>query len=751
MTKVPPPSVINKATSRKYWAVACIIFTLIGIQLIKRQISHLFLDSFHTIFESWNKTFYLALQNPTDVLVGLLIILLGIIFFGRIFVPKNNLPPKIQELNGDWLRWRSTLPWVLACLLGYTIILNQLSQHRSSQFLILVWGIILVIITLLFWKVERKPSAPISHVDSMWVIALFAFAVAFTSYLLNDIPAGWIADELPFWKLAREIALGIEKPFFFDVGIFTFPVASSYLQAWIMYWTGIDFWGWRFASVLPATATIFPLYFLTHELFDRRTAIVASVLMFVNPYFLAFARLGYNNSQSLFPVTLCIYFLTIGIKRNDLFYLWLAGVTAGLGFYTYSAAWLGVVVLVLILLYRSLSLRGKFWIKLIPLGIVTAGTLFVILPRIAYVASGDSATSLSHKIWETGPINTFYGRFVFGDERIDQTNIFKINDIEVFYDPTLYGIILLRGIIRTAAILFDPIGYNDHQIFIGLTGSSISSLLFVLGLGVSLFNYRRIQYLTSSVWFLAGFFFLGVIASIPPRPTHMVAIIPVLALISAIGLISLLDIFTNNIVISHKSNIAIKNYCTAGMLFVATLMGYFQYFVIMPYIVAPPNQDDYISWLGRQIPVPANFILVEHYGTNRNPKDETLGNLTPHNVISLTQEDLEIKLFQIKNWNNFVAFFSLQNSKKYVEQIADQIPNSIIKMGYAPSQRLRGYIVTDMEINTSMDVSFSKGINDLWNSPVRSIVLACGLVILALLFREWRAKEKTLNKINGDQ
>src|SRR5690606_25459181 len=133
--------------------------------------------------------------------------------------------------------------------------LNQLSQHRSSQFLILVWGIILVIITLLFWKVECKPSAPISHVDSIWVIALFAFAVAFTSYLLNDIPAGWIADELPFWKLAREIALGIEKPFFFDGGIFTFPAECSDLQAWILYWMGIYFWGWSFASVVRASMT----------------------------------------------------------------------------------------------------------------------------------------------------------------------------------------------------------------------------------------------------------------------------------------------------------------------------------------------------------------------------------------------------------------------------------------------------------------------------------------------------------------
>ena len=194
-----------------------------------------------------------------------------------------------------------------------------------------------------------------------------------------------------------------------------------------MRWAGINMWGWRFASVLPAALTTVPLYLLARELFDRRTAIAANVMMVVNPYFLSFARLGYNNSQVLFPITLCIYFLVLGLRRDSRFYLWLAGLTAGLGFYTYFAAWLGLAVIVIIV---SLPLlRGnKSPENVVPLVVILAGALIMLLPRILYGVSSDTPTSLHFKFWETIPINAFYAQSIFGEERIAQAKFFMLND-----------------------------------------------------------------------------------------------------------------------------------------------------------------------------------------------------------------------------------------------------------------------------------------------------------------------------------
>jgi hypothetical protein len=43
--------------------------------------------------------------------------------------------------------------------------------------------------------------------------------------------------------------------------------------------------------------------------------------MLVTPYFIAFERLGYNNSQSIAPVTLSLYLLHVGLKRGSALYL----------------------------------------------------------------------------------------------------------------------------------------------------------------------------------------------------------------------------------------------------------------------------------------------------------------------------------------------------------------------------------------------------------------------------------------------
>ncbi len=697
---------------------------------------------------SWNNIFYLSLNNPANIMVGLFLIMLALLIYSRLFLPLDPAKKDEEPLTSERPRLLQTnfWPWIMVNLSVYVLVMIQLARHQYSTLLFGLWLISILVFTIILWKNEHQnkiaSSISISYLDVVWMLILFAFAIAAGSYLLNDLPAGWIADEGNFWKMARDIALGEKQPPFFDVGVYTFPIASSIMQAWIMRGVGINLWGWRFASVLPAALTVIPLYLLARELFDRRVAIAASVMMIVNPYFLSFARLGYNNSQSLLPVTLCIYFLILGFRKNNRFYLWLAGLTAGLGFYTYFAAWLGLVVLVIVSL--SLFSLKTFRTSLIPLVIITAGTLAVALPRVLYGVSGDSAVSLHYKIWETGPISIFYGRFVFGDERMLQTNIFTMDEVEVFYDLPLYGILLVRGIVHSTAVLFDPIGYKDHQIFFGLAGSG-SSLFFILGLGITIANIRKLQYLIPSIWFLAGLFFLGVLAAIPPRPTHMVAIIPVLAFISAIGLVSFLDNIISPDAAQLEKIQSTRKFAIIGVLAIIAVTGLFQFFFLIPYAYSPPNQDDYISWLGRQISAPANLFLVDHYATTRNPMDESLYKLTPHKVVTLTLEDLKANPNQVKAWKNFVAFISPQNGKDYAERIAMQIPGSIVQTAYATSQRLRGYIVTDLQINSTMDISLSYGVKDLWNSPSRIILLTCGAGIIVFL---WMAKNQTSNAMS---
>lgn len=692
-------------------------------------------------------------------MIGLFLIALAVIIYQRLFMSESEIVDAQEPYmsNKTWLSWKKFLPWVTANLSVYTLVMVQIARHQHSTLLFVIWLASMFIFTFMFWKNEYQSttlsSLSLTYADGAWMLALFAFAIAAGSYLLNDLPAGWISDEGPFWEMARSIALGEKNPSFFDFGVFTFPMGSSILQGWIMRWAGINMWGWRFASVLPAALTVIPLYLLAHELFDRRMAIAANMMMIVNPYFLAFARLGYNNSQSLFPVTLCIYFLVLGIRKNSRLYLWLAGLAAGLGFYTYFSAWLGLVVLMIVILALTQIHGITFQKSIVPLAIILAGTLMVFLPRVLYGASGDTPMLLHYKIWETGPINTFYGQYIFGEDRITKAKIFMVGDqvkifddsslpgtimvgdqVELFYDPSLYGILLVRGIVRSAAVLFDPIGYADHQIIFGLAGPG-SSIFFILGLGIALSNFKKMRYLIPSLWFLAGFFFLGTLTSFPPRPTHMVTMIPALSFISAIGLVSFLDAIISTNPETLERTLRWKNITAVIILIIIAIMSLFQFFFIIPYAYLPPNTDDYISWLGRQIPQPANIFLVDHYSTVRNPMDETLLKINQHHVSFLTRSNLESNPNQMETWKNFAAFIEPKDGREYAEWIAERIPGATVQTAYVPGKRLRGYIVTDIQVNTTMDISISHGVQDLWNSPARIILISCGIGIIALLLK----------------
>jgi hypothetical protein len=330
-----------------------------------------------------------------------------------------------------------------------------------------------------------------------------------------------------------------------------------------------------------------------------------------------------------------------------------------------------------------------------------------------------------------------------------QTNNFLAGDkLELFYDPSLYGIILLRGIVLSAAVLFDPIVNFDHHIIYGLAGPG-SSIFFILGFGITAANFKNLRYRILLIWFLAGFFLLGAFTSFPPRPTHMVPMIPALSLISAIGLISFLDTLININPDKIKSRFSWGKITTASIILIIVIISYIQFFLLTLYVYFPPNTDDYISWLGRQIPQPAKIYLVDHHYDMLNPLDEWLIKLGKHPILNITRANLESNPKQMDEWKNFVAFISLNDGLEYAEGIAQEIPNANVQAAYAPGKRLRGYVVTDMQINASMDLSLSHGFMDLWYSPTRNILLLCGIGIIALFVNQKRAKGQTSNKI-GD-
>ena len=137
-----------------------------------------------------------------------------------------------------------------------------------------------------------------------------------------------------------------------------------------------------------------------------------------------------------------------------------------------------------------------------------------------------------------------------------------------------------------------------------------------------------------------------------------------------------------------------------ALLSIIAAISFVQFFFLTLYAYFPPNTDEYTSWLGRQIPASTSFILVDYNTT----AEDGLNGLIQRQYTTVTHSDLETNPGQLSNWKNFVAFV---DDREQAEWIAGKIPASKVQAAYVPGQRLRGYVVTDTQMNVSMDLSLS--------------------------------------------
>ncbi|MGB8984942.1 MAG: glycosyltransferase family 39 protein, partial [Anaerolineales bacterium] len=395
------------------------------------------------IAEEWNILYRLEIINLSNVLAAMPYFLAGLILcawaglssaWNETFINWAAYWPGLRETQ-----WGKHAPRLLLAT-GLTIhLLFQLGRHHYMPIYPFLWLIVLWLFTQSFWKLDRDQGIHLSLdfrvADLFWLFFLLLIGIGMGAYALQDIPAILVPDEGSFLENARAIALNKYHPAFFDSGVYTFPVASSIFQGWILRLFGVSVWSWRFSSVLAGVAAVIPLYLLGKEWFGRRVAVATALIMLANPYFLSFARLGYNNSQSLFPVTLAVFLWAVGSRKGSYFYLWLAGLTAGLGFYTYSAVWIGIVTLLLGILYlrvlKQISWRQTF----IVFGLILLAWGLAFAPRLAYTAAGNKKEGLVYKILETSFFSAFYGRAYYGEADLTQTSPIIAPDgyPEIFY------------------------------------------------------------------------------------------------------------------------------------------------------------------------------------------------------------------------------------------------------------------------------------------------------------------------------
>lgn len=687
--------------------------------------------------ELWNVTYRLDIVNMQNFGAAIPYLLAGGLLSALAFLPFRNKQEETQVTieNKVTPNWAYLLPRLTVGTTLFSFLIFKLAQHEYTPLLPWLWVFTLALLTHLLYRHEKSTEANLSpsvtRIDILWLAGLFLVGLGIGSFALKDIPNIMIPDEGSFWETGRAIAIGEFKPVFFNFGVYTFPVASSIFQGWVMRLFGVNLWGWRFASVLAGTFTVIPLYLLGREWFDRRAGIMAALFMVSSPYYLSFARIGYNNSQALFPAVLTLYFWSLGYKRDSNLYYWLAGLAAGLGFYTYPAAWLGLVTIVLVMVLLTLLRRVKFRQAILTAVIFLSATAVTAGPRLIYGASSQNAEPLYYKLAETSFVSAFYGSAYYGPAELYPKGVaYLIGKNQIFYAPAVYTELLTRSAVRTLAALFNPFIVTEHFMTTNFSGGFLAAIGLTLGLSLSLRSIKQTRSVLLLTWLGAGLFFLSIIAAFPPRHTHLVTIIPALALLSAIGFIATIDSLPEGL---HKRFPQVPdNWVKNGLLVIISavfiITGVREYFVVMP-SRNPPLFEDIVSWIAWRIEEPLTIMYVgSNEKTPHRVEYHVKTRMVPHTYISTTLnkfywQDVTAKtivFFEQQDNDQDINIptppTSFNNSASYVDQNREPI-------GYA-------WANSNLDLQPAAPIQIIRGV-----LPYTLFLISSAVAIIAALLR----------------
>ena len=579
--------------------------------------------------------FRFDLPNLENVLTGTLLLLVAALLLFVSFAPFR-LPhwderPLALVAHPGLIRFivRHS-PLLIAALVLFVLLLSRLNQVDSGVGSLLLWVVVLLLLLWVAFRYDRQAGTSLSlrlnRWDSLWIATLLFVGLLIGVSQLDSVPNTLVPDEGNFYTRAQTIDHGEEGQSFFDVGVYTYPLASSFYQGAVMRVFGDSLWSWRFSSVLAGVLTIIPLYLLARDVFDRRTAVIAGLLLITLPYFIAFERLGYNNAQAILPVTLALYLLYHAIQRESVFYYALCGVIAGLGFYTYTASRLGLLLagifLGLLIVVKLLSCLRKLPAEFKQTAAHEAGWLFAggviililalatVMPHLTYV-NFVAPELLRYKMLESLLPNINYGLSFFPPEELFRDFApFHVGEEIFYYRPDFYFRLFVRGIARSLLVFHDASLANSEFLVSPLSGS-VGAVFYYVGLIFALRNVRRKEFALLLLWWFGAIFFLSIISTFPPRYQHMIPVMPMIALFSALGLTVTINALAQWIMRSAPPLVLRPAFVGAALvlLIVIIVSNLRTYFVDMPRHYKP-NLENVMAFDALHLDVPTNMIYV---------------------------------------------------------------------------------------------------------------------------------------------
>jgi 4-amino-4-deoxy-L-arabinose transferase-like glycosyltransferase len=372
-----------------------------------------------------------------------------------------------------------------------------------------------------------------SFVSSPWAFAVVLLLLTWALRLccLHTVPPGWRDDELiNIHALSGELLAG-NFPLYFT-GASGHEPLYHYLLAGAHVWLGFNSLSGHLLSIVLGTLTVALTYVLTRRLFGPATAAIASLAMATSFWSLMYSRTAIRHIN-LLPLALVAFYLlwrlldapspsaafnwsfAIGHWSFSLWPWLLLGLSIGLSLYTYFAARLLPVLLILFGVYLALFHRDRFrrcWRGLL-LALVVAGV--VVLPMGIAIAQGRTESAVEG---------------IGADARIAELAV-PLRELSAGNPgPLLEGVWKTMGMFHAMG---DPewlYSIPDRPVFNLLGGA-----LLWAGVALCLIRWRRPRYFFLLLWLALGL--LPAFVSVPPASlSHTILAQPVAYILPALAL-----------------------------------------------------------------------------------------------------------------------------------------------------------------------------------------------------------------------
>ena len=313
---------------------------------------------------------------------------------------------------------------------------------------------------------------PLAISAALCLVLLLALLIRL--YQLDELPAGLWYDEADNLVHAREIQRSPgDAPVFVRSthlpSLFLMPIAA------VIELTGLTVTSGRLVSVAFGIAGVAAVFLLVRSILGSHLALVAAFLMAVSRWDINWSRIGMHGITAVLFASLTAYLTLRALRSGRLHDYGYAGAALGVGMWFYSAHRMFPLVVGFMLLHHLLTQRPRirrFAVRVLVLGAVA---LFVAAPVVQYAAS----------------------------------------DPEVFFERTSTSSVFSHAPLTTA--LGQVVGnLGDHILMFNYKGDAnprhnlpgapmldfLSGVLLVLGIGVALASWRRVELASLPVWLL---------------------------------------------------------------------------------------------------------------------------------------------------------------------------------------------------------------------------------------------------------